>query len=264
MNITNQHQPYIFKNQNNEINIIVSEFMGVGPSFEYGEYMTSEDRWKLHLLNHNFDKTIINTPETLTYNGITYDVIAECNGYIENNKISYVIGGLDKLNSLYDYYLVSGDFNTITNTVSNLEVLGKYRTGFYKQNDVYTFLNHKIIKNNLPFNVDFFPYLSVIIRIIPVYGHNKILVTGIDITGYNNITFLYDIDSNTLKKLTTPETNNIYKSSIYDLDNTKMIAYTDKVFSSNNNNNNNGRFELTQPTYDYNLMVDSDFILSEI
>jgi hypothetical protein len=260
MNITNQHQPYIFKNQNNEINIIVSEFMGVGISFKYGDYISSEDKWKLHLLDSNFTKTIINTPETLTYNSITYDVIAECNGYIEDNKISYVIGGFDNLNLNYMYYLVTGDFDIITNTVSNLEVLGNYRTGFYKQNDVYTNFNNKIVKNNLPLNINLEPHITLIVRIIPMYGHNKILITGLDETGINNITLLYDIESNSLNKLIAPDTNYIYKSSIYDFDNIKMMAYTDKVFHSTNN----GRFELTQTTYDYNLMVDSDFILTEI
>jgi hypothetical protein len=260
MNITNQHQPYIFKNQNNEINIIVSEFMGVGITFEFGDYISSEDKWKLHLLDSNFTKTIINTPETLTYNDITYDVIAECNGYIEDNIISYVIGGFDKLNSYYTYYLVTGNFDSITNTVTNLEVLGNYRTGFYKQNDIYTYFNHTIVKNNLPLNINLEPHISLIVRIIPVYGHNKMLITGLDETGINNITLLYDIDTNNVKKLTTPDTEYIYKSSIYDFENIKMMAYTDKVF----HNTNNGRFELTQPTFNYNLMVDSDFILSEI
>lgn len=263
MNIINQHQPYIFKNQNNEINIIVSEFMGNGITFEFGDYVTSEDRWKLHLLNSNFVKTIINTPETLTYNGIIYDVIAECNGYIEDNNISYVIGGFDKLNSYYRYYLVSGKFNSITNTVYDLEVLGSYRTGFYKQNDVYTIMNTKIIKNNLPLDINLDEYLISIVRIIPMYEHNKILVTGIDDT-ISNITLLCDVDLNTIKKITTPNTDNIYKSSIYDFDNVKLMAYTDKVFSSSDSSDNSGRFELNQTNYDYNLTIESDFILNEL
>jgi len=259
MNIINQHQPYIFKNQNNEINIIVSEFMGTGITFEFGDYISSEDNWKLHLLDSNFIKTIINTPKTLTYDNISYDVIAECNGYIEDNNISYVIGGFDSLNSNYLYFFVLGEFNHINNTVSNLEILGRYRTGFYKQNDIYTTVKNQIMKNNLPLNVDFSQYLNSITRIIPIYGYNKILVTGID-ESLNNITLLYDIDSNTVKKLTTPNNEYIYKSSIYDYDNIKLMAYTDKVFSSVNYN----RFELNQSIYNYNLTIESDFILSEI
>lgn len=259
MKITNLHQPYIFKNQNNEINIIVSEFMGNGVSFQWGENISNEDKWKLHLLNSNYDKTIINTPETLTYEGVTYDVIAECNGYIENNSISYVIGGFDHLTSNYSYFLVSGSFNFDNNTVSNLDVLGRYRTGFYKQKDIYTFYNRIITKNNLPLDIDLDPYIIAIIRLIPIYGHNKMLITGIDYT-VNNITLLYNLDTNTIQKLTTSDTEHIYKSSIYDYENTKLMVYTDKVYSSANDN----KFELNQTVYDYNLTIESDFILNEI
>jgi hypothetical protein len=257
MNFTNQHQPYIFKNLNNEINIITSEFSSDGITFNFGDYQSTEDRWKLHILDSNYVKTIINTPNTITYEGITYDVIAECNGYIEDNIISYVIGGFDNINQNYLYFLVSGEFND--NTVSNLTVLGRHRTGFQKQNDVYTIFKNQINRNNLPLDINITPYIVSIVRIIPIYGHNKMLITGIDHMA-KHITLLYDMDTNTLKKVTSPATENIYKSSIYNYDNVKLMAYTDKVYTSNDYN----KLQLSQSNYNYNLNIESDFIINEL
>jgi hypothetical protein len=153
--------------------------------------------------------------------------------------------------------LVSGEFNN--NTVSNLNVLGRHRTGFHKQNDIYTINKNKITRNNLELDINLNPYLISIVRIIPIYGHNKMLITGTDHTT-NHITLLYDLGNNTLQKITTPTTDHIYKSSIYDYDNTKLMAYTDKIYSTDNYE----KLQLSQSSHNYNLNIESDFILSEL
>jgi hypothetical protein len=263
MKIENLHQPYIFKNTNDKINIIVSELTDNTLTFQFGEYTSFEDSWKLHLLDENYNKSVINTPKNINHHGNIYEVIAECNGYIEDNTISYVIGGFNEELSHYYHFLVKGNYDFATNTVSNLELLDNFRTGFYKKMDLYSVRENTKLLINSTLLFDFEPYLLGVTRIIPMYGHNKILVTGIITTEqktFGNITLVYDTDSNSVTKLQTNDTDMIYKSSIYDYENVKLMAYTDKVYTTTNNL----RSQLTQTNYDYNLNVDSDFILNEL
>lgn len=263
MKIDNLHQPYIFNNVDNKINIIVSEYTPNILTFNYGEYTSTEDGWKLHLLDENYNKTIINTPKTISHNGYVFDVIAECNGYIDGDNISYVIGGFSEKASLYTHFLVTGKYNFTTNSVSNLEYLENHRTGFYKNMDIYSiFINTKLFKNTIEL-FDFKDHVLGITRIIPMYGHNKILVTGTIVTEIktiSHITLVYNVDSNSVTKLQTSDTDRVYKSSIYDYNNVKLMVYTDKMFNSNNS----FKSQLTQTNSDYTLNVESDFILTEI
>jgi hypothetical protein len=228
MKINNLHQPYIFKH-NNEINIIVSEFTNQRFSFKFGEDDVFEDYWKLCLLDSNYNKTTINTPNVITFENVNYEVIAECNGYINENKISYVIGGhkMEDQEPL-KYFLVEGDFNMETKTVTNLMMWDRVRTGFIKNGKYVLDVKSNDILMDGTVVFDCSPYLDNVVRIIPVYDNNKILFTGeIDNTFK---TFVVDLDTNEINKIEGTDQKNIYKSSIFVDDNNKLFAYTDKVF----------------------------------
>jgi hypothetical protein len=229
MKINNLHQPYIFKH-NNEINLIVSEFTNQTFNFKFGEDDASEDYWKLCLLDSNYNKTTINTPTIVSFKGVDYNVIAECNGFVNGNKISYVTG----VHMMVDqeplkYFLVEGDFDINNKLVNNLIIKDSVRTGFIKNQkyilDIKT--NDIMIDNDILFDCS--TYLDNVVRIIPVFGQNKILFTG----GIGDIfeTFVFDMDTNIVNKINGINETNIYKSSIYDNEGIKLFAYTDKVFS---------------------------------
>jgi hypothetical protein len=246
MQIQNLHQPYIFKH-NNEINLIVSEYVDQKLNFKFGDDDVVEDYWKLHHLDSNFNKTIINTPNTIIYDNVQYYVIAECNGYFFNNKLSYVMG----LHTKEDhhpmgYLMVMCDFDIENKTTSNLEFIDTVRTGFVN-NDKIT-LNHKtneILKNDeVILNCEI--YLDSVTRIIPVYGQNQILFTGKNNENFE--TFLFDMDTNNINKINGVNQTNIYKSSIFDDGNTKLFAYTKKVF-------------VGESQVDYVLNIEDDYIL---
>ena len=228
MKINNLHQPYIFKH-NNEINIIVSEFTNQRFSFKFGKDDVFEDYWKLCLLDSSYNKTTIETPNVITFENVNYEVIAECNGYINENKISYVIG-VHKMedHEPLKYFLVEGDFNIETKTVTNIMMWDRVRTGFIKNGkyilDVKS--NDILLNNNVIFDCS--PYLDNVVRIIPVYGENKILFTGEIENEFK--TFLVDLDTNVVNKVESNNQENIYKSSIFIDENNKIFAYTDKVF----------------------------------
>ena len=246
MKINNLHQPYIFKH-NNEINIIVSEFTNQRFSFKFGEDDVFEDYWKLCLLDSNYVKTTINTPNIITYENENYEVIAECNGFINDNKISYVIGAhkMEDHEPL-KYFLVQGDFDIETKTVTNLMMWDRVRTGFIKDGKyVLDVKSDDILKNNETI-FDCSPYTQNVVRIIPMFGQNKILFTGVYEDNFE--TFLYDIDTNNVSKINGNNQTNIYKSSIFDDGEIKLFAYTDKVF-------------MGESQVDYVLNIENDYNL---
>lgn len=228
MKINNLHQPYIFK-YNNEINIIVSEFTNQRFNFIFGEDEVFEDYWKLCLLDSNYNKITINTPNIITFENINYEVIAECNGFINENKISYVIGVHEmKDQEPLKYFLVEGDFNMETKTVTNLMMWDRVRTGFIKNGKyVMDVKSNDILMDNVMV-FDCSPYLDNVVRIIPVYDENKILFTGENNNTFK--TFVIDLNTNEIKKVEGMDQTNIYKSSLFDDGNNKLFAYTDKVF----------------------------------
>jgi hypothetical protein len=246
MKINNLHQPYIFKH-NNDINLIVSEFTNQRFYFKFGEDDVFEDYWKLYILDSNYNKSIINTPNMIYYQNINYQVIAECNGYVNENKISYVIG----VHEMEDqkplkYFLVTGDFDIENRLVNNLIINETVRSGFIKNEKyVLDIKSDNIMVNNIAiFNCS--PYLENVVRIIPVYGQNKILFTGQINNSFE--TFMYDMDTNVVNKINGVNQTNIYKSSIYDDGSTKLFAYTDKVFSG-------------ESQVDYILNIEDDYVL---
>ena len=228
MKIQNLHQPYIFKH-NNEINIIVSEFTNQRFNFKFGEDDVFEDYWKLAILDSNYIKSIINTPNIITYEYENYEVIAECNGYVNENKISYVIGAhkMEDQEPL-KYFLVQGDFDFETKNVTNLIIKDRVRTGFIKNEKYILDVKSDDILMNNTVIFDCSPYTQNIVRIIPVFDQNKILFTGQSDDNFE--TFVIDLDTNIVNKIESDNQTNIYKSSIFDDGENKLFAYTDKVF----------------------------------
>jgi len=228
MKIQNLHQPYIFKH-NNSINIVVSEFVNKIFSFKYGSDDAFEDYWKLCILDSNYNKTTIITPSTIEFEQVTHTVIAECNGYINDGRISYVIG----VHEMQDqkplkYFLVEGDFDMGTKIVSNLSIVDRVRTGFIKDNKyVLDTKDNTVLVNDIVI-LDCGIYLDNVVRIIPVYGENKILFTG-ETDGVFK-TFIFDITNNEVKIVEGADNKNIYKSSVLSDNGIKIFAYTDKVF----------------------------------
>ena len=228
MKIQNLHQPYIFKH-NNEINIIVSEFTNQRFNFKFGEDDVFEDYWKLAILDSNYIKSIINTPNIITYEYENYEVIAECNGYVNENKISYVIGAhkMEDQEPL-KYFLVQGDFDFETKNVTNLIIKDRVRTGFIKNEKYILDVKSDDILMNDTVIFDCSPYTQNIVRIIPVFDQNKILFTGQSDDNFK--TFVIDLDTNIVNKIESDNQTNIYKSSIFDDGENKLFVYTDKVF----------------------------------
>ena len=228
MKIQNLHQPYIFKH-NDEINIIVSEFTNQRFSFKFGEDDVFEDYWKLAILDSNYIKSVINTPNIITYEYENYEVIAECNGYVNENKISYVIGAhkMEDQEPL-KYFLVQGDFDFETKDVTNLIIKDRVRTGFVKNEKYILDVKSDDILMNNDVIFDCSPYTQNIVRIIPVFNKNKILFTGQSNDNFE--TFLIDLDTNIVNRIESNNQTNIYKSSIFDDGENKLFAYTDKVF----------------------------------
>jgi hypothetical protein len=246
MKINNLHQPYIFKH-NNEINIIVSEYTNQRFSFKFGEDDVFEDYWKLCLLDSNYNKTTITTPNIITFENENYEVIAECNGFINENKISYVIGAHKmKDHEPLMYFLVEGDFDVETKTVTNLMMWDRVRTGYIKNGkhvlDIKS--NDILLNNNVIFDCS--PYLNSVVRIIPIFNENKILFTGEIENVYK--TFMIDLDTNMVKGVESDNQSNIYKSSIFYDENNKIFVYTDKVF-------------VGESQIDYVLNIESDYNL---
>jgi len=228
MKIQNLHQPYIFKH-NNEINIIVSEFTNQRFNFKFGEDDASEDYWKLSILDSNYIKSTINTPNTITYENENYEVIAECNGYLYENKISYVIGAHKMVDQEpLKYFLVQGDFDFETKNVTNLIIKDRVRTGFVKNEKYILDVKSDDILMNDTVIFDCSPYTQNIVRIIPVFDQNKILFTGQSDDNFK--TFVIDLDTNIVNKIESDNQTNIYKSSIFDDGENKLFVYTDKVF----------------------------------
>jgi hypothetical protein len=228
MQIQNLHQPFVFKNDN-KINLIVSEYTNQTLGFRYGKDYVQEDYWKLCHLDENYNKTNIITPSSFNINNITYHVIAECNGFVYDNKISYIVSIHPKFDN---YPLISflayGNFDINTKSVSNVELLDAIRTGFIKD-DIFTLnKNNEIIKNGIKI-FDLNPYIQNVVRIIPVYNKNKIIATNAYYNNYKSI--LIDLDNNDVKIIEINNNDNIYKSSILIDENVNIIAYTDKIFN---------------------------------
>jgi len=228
MQIQNLHQPYIFKH-NDKVNLIVSEFTNEILEFKYGNEYVKEDYWKLCHLDENYNKTTLSTPNSFIINDVIHHVIAECNGFVYNNKISYIVGIHPKTDySLFRYFLVVGDIDITTKMVYNVSLLNNVRTGFVK-NDVYLYnKNNQILKNNSSI-FDLNPYINNVTRIIPVYNKNKIIVTNAYYDLYKSL--LIDLDDNDVKIIEVNNDNKIYKSSILMDEETNMIAYTNKIFN---------------------------------
>jgi hypothetical protein len=247
MKIDNLHQPYIFKHNDN-INIIVSEFTNQRFSFKFGEDDVFEDYWKLCLLDSNYNKITINTPNVISFENENYEVIAECNGFFYENKISYIIGAHRMENhEPLRYFLVTADFDIENNMVTNFTILNRVRTGFVKNNEyVLDVKSNDIIMNNNVTIFDCTPYLESVVRIIPMCNENKIVITGMNDNVFN--TFLIDEETNNIKKIESINGKNIYKSSIYDDGINKLFAYTDKVF-------------VGETQVDYILNIENDYVL---
>lgn len=230
MIIQNLHQPYLFKNTD-KINLIVSEFMNKNYTLTFGGNTILEDCWKLHHLDENYKKTLIQTPEFILYKNNYYKVIAECNGYVDKNNLSYVAAVHDgQENSPLQFLLIIAEYDIINHKTYNHNIITKTRTGFIKNNNIFSIDKtfNKITKNDV-FIFDYTNYLDEFIRLIGKYNEDVILFTGIKNNDWK--TYSFNLNDNTLSILKNKNNSeSIYKSSIIENENDGLIAYTDKVF----------------------------------
>lgn len=239
MKIQNLHQPFVFE-EDGEIKIISSQILSDTFDFKFGNYDVNENYWKLKILD--LENTIINivTPSSITINNVFYHIVAECNGFLYDNKLSYMIGVHTKNDNEPLYlYLVVGDFNVLTKTVTNLSSVGRVRTGYVKGSDVYTvdFINNILTINQTPV-FDYSSYINSTARIIGVHNDNRIIITG-----YKNeefVSYVYSPTEKTFLKLKNTDGNNIYKSSFYGDNINGVLAYAKRE-----NFNKNITYELT-------------------
>lgn len=249
MKIKNLHQPYIFK-KNNQINLIVSEFLPDKLNFYWGDRLIQEDYWKLCHLDSDFKKTTINTPPQIIFEEEIYHVVQECNGFIDGDKISYVIGGHTKKDQdCTMFFLVQGDFDFDSKKVKDVVIKDRVMTGFLNDRKVIPDVNtKKILENNLVL-LDYSEYFDELIRIIPVFGKKLILITGYKENNFQTI--VLDLETKGLQRLEGLEKKYIYKSSILNDGEDKMFAFTEKTFQGD-----------SKP--DYLLNIENDFLLKNI
>jgi len=228
--INNLHQPYLFVRDGN-VMIFVSEFQNQKLPITFGNDHIFENYWKIKLLDSDFNIENVVTPETIEYNNKIYFSIQECNPFIDGNKISYIIGGHTKENnSPMLFFLVQGDFDFDTKIVSNVQIMSRGRSGFIIGNKIFMMdsINVLLKLNETPI-FSMAQHLDSIIRIIGVFGENKVIVTGVKNTVYRS--FLVDLENNTIGKIKNlSDEDVIYKSSIIGDENMGMLVYTTKIF----------------------------------
>lgn len=228
MIIQTLHQPFVFVDNNN-VKIISSQTPVEKLLFQFGDSSVIEEYWKLKMLDINGNITNIVTPSTITINDVSQNVIAECNGFIYNNKISYIAGVHNGQNNIpMYYYLVVGDFDFNTNTVSNLTIIDNDRTGYVKGSDIYHVdYRTSSIMNNGSIIFSLSGYLDLIIRIIGVHDENKMIITG----NKNGVlkSYVYSLDTEELFLLKNAEDENIYKSSYLGNEEEGVLVYAERI-----------------------------------
>lgn len=234
MIIQTLHQPFVFI-ENAELKIICSQTPTEKLLFQFGDSSVIEDYWKLKFLDINGNITNVVTPSTITVNEVSQNVIAECNGFIYYNKISYIAGVHNGQNNVpMYYYLVTGDIDFNTNIVSNITIIDNDRTGYVKGSDVYhvDYRSSSVMKNH-SYIFTLNGYLDLIIRIIGVYNENKMIITG----NKNGVlkSYVYSLDTEELFLLKNSEDNNIYKSSYLGNELDGTLVYAQRITLGPNN-----------------------------
>lgn len=248
MEFRNLHQPFIYL-KNDNVNLIVSEFIPDKFEFRFGSTNVYENYWKLNHLDSNFVKTEIKTPKFIEYEGKKYTVIQECNGYVYNDKLTYIVGVHPNTVGVgIKFLLVSCDFDHHTKEIDNFKIHTTTRSGFLNENEWKIDKGFSVVcDNNEVINVE--KYFDNVARIITVdNNHNLILITG-----YKDgilKTLVYDKFSDKLHLLNNKEGDNVYKSSIFNNESQKLIAYTKKIF-------------IDTIEVDYLLNLDNEYYLNE-
>jgi hypothetical protein len=237
MKFKNLHQPFIFK-KNETYNMLVSEILDEKFEFIYGGGNMKEEMWKLKYVDENFNVTNINTPSSFDFFGETIHVIAECSGFISDNKISYIIGGHNKQpESSYSFFLINGDFNFENKTVENFKIIAEgVRAAFIDGDKIYAFNQYNgniYLNGELLCGTD--NILNTVIRIMGICDNeNEIILTGLNDTYESHVLNVKTLE---FKKIKTNNNNSvIYKSSIIGDTTNGILVYTDKVFMDTKDN----------------------------
>jgi hypothetical protein len=236
MKFKNLHQPYLFR-KNDKTHLIVSEILTEKFEFVYGGGKMKEEMWKLRYIDENFNITNLETPTHFEYNDEKIYVVAECSGFINNDNISYIIGGHNnEIEGQYTFFLVKGKFNFETKSVENFEIVSDgVRAAFINNDKIFAFSPYD---DNIYLNGEFLcntkNMLNSVIRIMGVYDNEEEMI----VTGFNDTYESFILNTKTLeykKILTNNNDNVIYKSSIIGNCNDGLLVYTDKVFTDTEN-----------------------------
>jgi hypothetical protein len=218
--------------------MLVSEILDEKFEFIFGGGKIKEEMWKLKYVDENFNIININTPSSFDFFEEKIYVIAECSGFISDNKISYIIGGHNKqIEGSYSFFLIKGDFNFENKSVENFEVIDEgVRVAFIDKDKIYAFNPYDSnIYLNGQFLCDTKNILNSVIRIMGIDDNDdEIILTGLNET-YES--YVLNVKTLEYKKIKTNDNNSvIYKSSIIGNTTDGFLAYTDKVFMDTKDN----------------------------
>jgi len=238
------HQPFLFE-KDNKIKIITSKLLNGYYEIFYGINSAKENRWKLYNIDYSTQNIdIIETPSTFLLDGVWYEVIAECNGYVYETsdnrlKLSYVVSVHNRdLNIPLILYFVDCDFDSCSLKTQNHNLLRSIkfnRTGIKTDKSTSVMHNDKLLIDGLE-EVDLSLDFDYIVRLIGVWNQpNDFLVSGL----YQNLykTIMYNKKEKTKKSISFGENSNIYKSSVLKTTAGSFLAWTDKVFHDTSNIN---------------------------
>jgi hypothetical protein len=247
--IKNHNHPFLFK-EKNSVKILTSKFLNQTYKIKYGSVITEENIWKLSIVDYvTLEENELITTDKFLIDNQELTVISETNGFVFKKEDSYKISYIVKLHNGRDdtpllLRVICGDLDLKTFKVSNIEVNNKvnfirsaYVSDPYVVSNYYDFIlidntadENEISSENLR------PYFNFVYGILGVWDNtNNIIVSGIiPNVSEEYRSYLYNKDLKKFSPIIYNSRSLIYKCSMLDNDNQRLLAWTDKNFKNIN------------------------------
>jgi len=224
--LTNSSQPYLYYDNNSNINMLYCHGEGMKTLFFGNSY--SIKAWKIYHKNYLNNYIVkVSTPKHI--NGLG-SVILECNPHIYQNYLYCTLGTNAGHNKPLEYHLCRFEFSEINDTLllGEVEVLQKTFTGTYYNGNLI-FADPRKNGNLIISNTQTAESSEIVLPVQYVYKLNKIFNTDqFIVTGQTETnqycSYLYDNQWNLIKEITNSNGEPIYKCSILD----NILIYTVK------------------------------------
>lgn len=221
----NSSQPYLYYDNNDEINLLYCYGEGIKTLFFGNSYNIKA--WKIYHKNYtNNTITRVSTPKAIDGLG---SVILECNPHLYNNYLYCTLGTNAGHNKPLNYHLCRFPLtDNVSLSLGQVEVLQKTFTGT-QYNDYLIFANPKKNGNLIQLDTQTSQSSDIVLPTKYIYKINKIFNTDqFILTGQteNNpyCSYLYDNNWNFIKEITNNRQQSVYKCSILD----NILIYTTK------------------------------------